>query len=264
MKLETTTGHASESGHWYDRDGKPVYDMRGANGNMRPVTLRDARKYGWLPGFSSIAAMEHKPQLEKWKIDQALMAAVTLPRYPHETDDAFIVRAKEDSKQQARKAADRGTRIHTAIQRSFEGEAVEPACMVYVDAVKDYLRKSFGECEWQAEGTFAHELGYGGKCDLRSERIIIDFKCKDFTETEKLAWPEQCMQLVSYGRGFGMLFPEHVNLFVSTREPGLVHGHYWTQRECEDGWDAFQCLLRLWQIRRGYMSAFTREKVANG
>jgi hypothetical protein len=239
-----------------------IYDIRGANGNIRPVTLRDARKYGWVPGFSSIAGMEHRPQLERWKIEQAILAAVTLPRKPRETDDEFVVRALEDSKKQARKAADTGTRIHTAIQHFYEGETVEPAAAVYVEAVDVYLRKSFGDIKWQAESTFAHELGYGGKCDLRSDRVIIDFKCKDFTDTEKLAWPEQCMQLVSYGRGFGMLFPEHVNIFVSTREPGLIYGHYWTQRECEDGWEAFQCLLRLWQIRRGYMSAFKREMAA--
>src|SRR6185437_12337702 len=105
VAAETTSGRAAESGHWYDRDGKPMYQIRSAKGEMRPVTLRDARKYGWVPGFSGVAAMEHKPQLERWKIDQALMAAITLPRLPDESDDAFISRAREDSGEQARKAA---------------------------------------------------------------------------------------------------------------------------------------------------------------
>src|SRR6185312_7564024 len=112
VAAETISGRAAESGHWYDRDGRPMYEIRSAKGDMRPVTLRDARKFGWVPGFSSIAQMEHKPMLVNWQIEQALMAALTLPRLPDESDDAFIDRAREDSKMQARKAADRGTAIH--------------------------------------------------------------------------------------------------------------------------------------------------------
>jgi hypothetical protein len=210
--------------------------------------------------------MECRPALERWKLEQALLSALTLPRIAHETDDVFIGRAREDSKQQAIKAAATGTRIHTAIQRSYEGETVEPAAMVYVDCVRAYLLKTFGDLEWQAERTFAHELGYGGKADLKASGVILDVKCKDFGEEDlvsgKLAWPEQCMQLVAYSHGFEMSYPEHINLFVSTREPGLIHAHSWTVEECEEGWEAFLCLLKLWQIRRGYASSFVREKAA--
>src|SRR5688572_8327342 len=98
---EVTSGRASESGHWYDRTGKPCYEVRGANGNLRPATLRDARKHGWVPGVSSICQMEHKPQLVRWQVDQGVMAAITLPRIPGEDDDAFKVRVLQDSQQQA-------------------------------------------------------------------------------------------------------------------------------------------------------------------
>src|SRR5690606_19485277 len=98
---EISTGRASEGGHWYGRDGSCVYEIRGANGKMRAVNLRDARKLGLVPGVSSISQMEHKPALERWKIEQALMAALTLPRQPNEPDDAFLERAREDSQEQA-------------------------------------------------------------------------------------------------------------------------------------------------------------------
>src|SRR5690348_3246640 len=115
IATETTSGRPSEGGHWYDRTGAAVYEIRGANGKMRPVTLRDARKLNLVPGFSAIAQMEYKPALERWKIEQALMAALTLPRLDGEDDGAFLTRAREDAQEQSRKAADRGTAIHAAI-----------------------------------------------------------------------------------------------------------------------------------------------------
>lgn len=263
--IETTTGRAAESGHWYDRAGHMVYEIRGSNGAMRAVTLRDARKYGWVPGFSSIAAMEYKPMLERWKIEQALMAALTLPRLPDETDDAFIARAREDSQEQARRAAERGTRIHAAIQGFYEGLAVETEFQPYVDAVRAYLAQRFGEVGWKAEDSFAHELGFGGKADLRNDSVIIDFKCKDFGEDKEglaLAFPEHCMQLTAYAQGFGTIQADHVNIFVSTRIPGLIRVREWDPGERSTAWEAFKCLLRLWQLRKNYVSSFSREKAA--
>jgi len=268
VAAETISGRAAESGHWYDRDGKPMYQIRSAKGEMRPVTLRDARKYGWVPGFSGVAAMEHKPQLERWKIDQALMAAITLPRLPDESDDAFISRAREDSGEQARKAAERGTAIHAAIQGYFEGVPVGADSIPYVTPVREWLFQRFGTEGWQPECSFAHPLGFGGKADLMQRwdhYVVVDFKCKDFGEekdAKDLAWPEHCMQLAAYAQGFGFARANCVNIFVSTRVPGLIRVREWDDAEIDCAWEAFRCLLRLWQIRRNYNSAFQRDVAA--
>lgn len=245
-----------------------MYEIRSAKGDMRPVTLRDARKYGWVPGFSAIAAMEHKPQLERWKIDQALMAALTLPRLPGESDDAFIQRAREDSGEQARKAAERGTNIHAAIQGYFEDAPVAAEMLPFVSPVRDWLYKRFGSGYWIAERSFSHSLGYGGKSDLVRTieiEVVVDFKCKDFGEEKtikELAFPEHCMQLSSYAQGFGMTQPNCVNIFISTRKPGLIQVREWDNSEIATAWEAFQCLLKLWKIRRGYESGFPRVEAA--
>lgn len=256
---EITTGRASEGGHWYSRDGSCVYEIRGANGNMRPVNLRDARKLGLVPGVSSIAQMEYKPALERWKIEQALMAALTLPRLPNEDEGAFLERARTDSQEQARKAADRGTQIHAAIQGHFEGAPCDADHIPFVMPVRGYLAQRFGELPWAAERSFAHVLGYGGKSDLTGPDAVVDFKCKDFgpEKTAKdLAWPEHCMQLAAYAHGFGMPGATCANIFVSTRQPGLIITREWDPDEIAEAWEAFKCLLKLWQIRRGYDSSF--------
>ena len=107
---------AKESGHWYDREGNPRYTIIGANGKERPTTLRDGRKLNLFPSYTKIAGVENKPALNVWKENQIALAAITLPRIEGETDDDFLVRVKEDAKEQSRKAADRGTQIHTAIE----------------------------------------------------------------------------------------------------------------------------------------------------
>lgn len=264
---EITTGRASEGGHWYGRDGSCVYDIRGANGNMRSVNLRDARKLGLVPGFSSIAALEAKPQLERWKIDQALMAALTLPRKDGETDSDFMARAREDSWEQARKAAERGTWIHAALQGYFEDKPVPALDVPFVYPARDWLFEKFGHEHWVSERSFAHQLGYGGKIDISNAvyRVVGDFKCKDFgedKEAEDLAWPEMCMQLTAYSHGLGMPDAIKVNLFVSARVPGLIRFKVWTVDEERTAWEAFKCLLRLWQLRKNYDSSFSTEQVA--
>jgi len=258
-----TTGRAQEGGHWYTRTGAPAYEIPAATGAMRPVTLRDARKLGLLPGVSSILAMEAKPMLEAWKISQALMSALTLPRLPGESDDAFIERARTDSKEQARKAAERGTQLHAAIQGSFDGAPTAAEDIPYVEGVRAWIGQRYGLAGWTAECSFAHPHGYGGKSDLHHLKIpvVLDIKCKDFGEDKRakdLAWPEHCMQLAAYREGHGIPKADCANVFVSTRVPGLVVVREWDDEELADGWAAFQCLLKLWQIRKDYYPGLER------
>lgn len=262
---ETTTGRPAESGHWYDHQGRPVYEIRGANGQMRPCTLRDARKLSLLPGYSSIAAMEHKPMLEAWKINQALLAAITLPRNDGEPDDEFMERARADAKAQAKHAAEKGTAIHAAIQGYYETGEVTMEFTPYVKAVRNYLLEKFGAIPWNAERSFAHPLGFGGKADLQSVNIVVDVKTKAFGEdktVKELAWPEHVMQLAAYSHGFGFTTPTCLNLFVSTEIPGLIRVREWEAAELTSAWAAFMCLLSLWQIRKGYFCEFTSKEQA--
>ena len=79
--------HASQGQHWYDRDGTPRYEVRAKDGSMRPATLRDARKFGWYPGVTSIIKCAAAPGLERWKAEQTILSALTLPRSEGEGSD---------------------------------------------------------------------------------------------------------------------------------------------------------------------------------
>src|SRR5690348_5494109 len=87
----------TEGGHWYDRAGNMVETVTGANGQQVKPDLRHARKLGLLPGVTSVIKVQAAPGLVNWLVDQALMAALTLPRIEGESLDDFKARAKRDS-----------------------------------------------------------------------------------------------------------------------------------------------------------------------
>lgn len=267
MSVELKTGRASEGGHWYTRSGECCYEIRGANGKMRDVTLRDARKLGLLPGVSSILKMEHKDALQRWLIDQAYMAALTLPQIPGETLDAFKERCKIDAAAQADKARDRGTWLHAALQGYFEGAPIQAQDLPYVMPVVGWLGERFGSTHrWLPETSFASPFGYGGKVDLRSGQvpIVIDFKFKDIEADHKkqLAYSDHAMQLWAYDHGFGYEGQAiKLNLFISSTVPGVIIPHEWTADSAHE-FEAFTCLLRLWQIRKSYDSSFSVQSAA--
>ena len=273
-----------ESHNWYDRQGNPVWEIEGANGKMRKPHLGDARKLGLLPGSTGVMKVKAKPALENWKIDQALLSALTLPRIEGETEDKFMDRAKRDSMEQVREAAKRGKAIHAAIEGYFSGEPIKPEFVPYVEGTKEEMKYRLGndilKQPWVAESSFGCPLGYGGRPDLDCPVAVADFKCKDFTEDsvreeiekkraalikkkglhdamgEWKCWPENAMQLASYERGREMRGLALVNFIISTREPGLVVSYVW---EDNDHWlEGFLRLLKVWQWEKNYDSSFTK------
>src|SRR4051812_25248796 len=112
------TGIPAESTHWYRRDGQPCYQVPRAKGDgMRDTTLADARKLDLVPSVSLILKCAAAPGLENWKLRKMLEAALTLPRHEGESLDDFSERVISDSQEQGKKAAERGTDLHAAIEQ---------------------------------------------------------------------------------------------------------------------------------------------------
>lgn len=253
--------HPSEQGHWYDSKGNPVYTIVGANGKERPTTLRDARKMNLFPSVTSIIRCASAPGLERWKQEQVLLAALTLPRLPDEPEEAWLKRVMEDSQEQARKAAERGTAIHAVLQRHFEGVPPEDFTdeAIYVNGVGRKLNEWFGPKKWIAEASFAHPLGFGGKCDLHDDDTVCDFKTKEFTEEDMLGtWDEHAMQLAAYRVGLGMPEARCAIVYVSVNVPGLVHVCELSQNGLDRGWRCFKALLDFWKAKTGYEPSFEK------
>lgn len=247
---------ASESLHWYRRDGTPQYTVEAAKGGQRATTLRDARKMNLVPSVTTIMSCAAKPGLEAWKLNQMLLAALTLPRAPEETEESYVNRIVSDSKEQAKQAAERGTRIHEAVESFYEGILIADMAE-YQLGVGEEIKNKYGLDDFQAEKAFAHELGFGGKVDLHSraykDGLVLDVKSKEFTDPTKVeAYDEHLMQLSAYRVGLGLPKAECANVFVSVTEPGLVVIKEWSQEELERGWTMFSSLLAYWQAKNNH------------
>jgi len=246
---------ASESQHWYTRDGVPRYTVMGKNGKERNTTLRDARTESLVPSVTTVLNVAAKPALMQWMQRQVLMAALTLPKVDNEVEDDYISRIIQDSKEQGRAAADAGTDIHAAVQGFYEGQ-VYPRHEHHVRGCITALRVHFGDVGWIPERSFGHSHGFGGKSDLYVpasegfDGIVVDVKTKEFSDPTKVdAYDEHLMQLAAYRVGLGVPAARCANIFVSRTVLGLSVVKEWSAEDLDRGWEMFCSLLKFWQLK---------------
>lgn len=257
---EIRMGAGSEGGHWYV-PSTPVqcaYEILGANGSWRAVTMRDARKYGWYPGCSSITRQEAAPALERWKVRQAVYSALTHPKVAETKNaDELIALVEKDSMEQVKQAASRGTAIHAAIESYYRDGTVDNDYEPYITAVRKILHALTGVDDreaWTTEVASCHPFGYGGRVDLFSKPlgVTVDFKGKEFAKGDDVkAYPEQGRQLAAYRE---MVCPGSrcINLFISRNNPGLVREYEWNPSDTAKAWNEFVALLTFWQIKNDF------------
>lgn len=248
---------ASESEHWYTKTGTPAYTVANKDGYLRPTTLRDARKLGLVPSVTTIIKCAASPGLEAWKLQQMMLAAMTLPRAPEEPEESFIKRIQADSKEQAKAAAQRGSEVHAALESFFETRHVTSRHGDIVLGTETKVVEHFGDLQWSVEKSFGHPLGFGGKVDLHSrdgQGVVADFKTKEFTSetADKVqGFDEHLMQLAAYRIGLDLPQARCANVFVSVTEPGLVVIREWTQEDLRRGTTMFESLLNYWYAKSG-------------
>lgn len=254
--------HVAEGTHFYDRQGKPVYELpNSSKGGMRPTTVRDARRMNLVPSVTTVIKMQAQPGLELWKADQAILAALTLPRREGEPEADWLCRVKHDSRAQGQAAADLGTQIHGAIQSYYERKA-KPAPDMYdhVKGVVLCVGRETPTVPWFPERSFAHTSGYGGKCDLSSYGWVIDFKGKDFGPDEApllKTWDEHPQQLAAYRAGLKLHEARCAIVYFSRTHPGLARFIEIPESDLQRGWCMFSALLDFWKAKNRYDSAWT-------
>lgn len=256
----------SDGGHWYKRTGEPCYEVPTKGGGLRPVNLRWDRGLNLVPSVTTVTRIIDKPALVNWMVDQAIMAALTLPREDGEAEAAWLARVKEDSRAQAKAAAEEGSRIHDACERHYRGLVVPEHYRPHVAGVVAAIDAEFpGVTDWVAEASFAHESGFGGKVDLHSPStgIVVDYKGKDgdFSDGKKLAY-DQHWQLGAYQVGLGLSNADCANVFFSRTHPGATKLHRWKAAEVAEGAAIFAASVQLWKLLKKYDPAFDAKALA--
>lgn len=247
--------------HFYLRTGEPFHTVPLAKGEgTRPANVRDARKVGAIPSTTNRLAILSKPGLEAWKQEQAILAALTLPRIEGETDDAFAHRVVEDAGEQVSKAGDLGTRIHAAIEAYARSKTAPPADLLpYLAPFIGWFDSNVEEVGLTEEIVVNEAEGYAGKLDallkIGGRWCLCDFKsqgCPNGKPNYYETWP---LQLESYARALPSGFkadallsvviptsPEHLGLHIK-EYPAIERERYW---------EAFQAAGVLWTYIKGY------------
>jgi hypothetical protein len=253
-----------DKAHWYQPDGVPLHTVLSAKGEPRPTTLRDARKLNLLPSVTNILGVIAKPELTAWLQEQAVMAALTLPRLAGETEDAFARRVVEDSQSTRDGAADFGTAFHAGAERvasTLEVDDDHPAA-AWLAHYRVWFQGNAALLNWTEKVLVNRAIGYAGTADLFIEHAVhgptlVDLKTmKSASRTGKAGallkpYKSWCYQLAAYRKALGLPV-KCMNLIVNSVEPSIPIEHVWTEAEMEQGEAAFEAAHRLWVIEKGY------------
>src|SRR5262245_46257086 len=252
--------------HWYLRDGRPFHEIANASGTgNRPVTLRDARKVMAFPSVTNVLGVLAKPGLDAWKIEQGIMAALTLPKAPGEPLDVFARRVVEDMGEQVEKAVDFGSAIHNACEVYALNKQVptDPALLACFEPWRRWFDENV-ERIGSIEQVFVHsEHGYAGRVDMVALLkgigwCVVDFKTQRVKRSAKgeakptfyEAWP---LQLAAYRQAVLATGAKSVTGLVSvvidSAEPGPVHVRLWNSMNAPfvDYFGSFLAALDSWR-----------------
>jgi hypothetical protein len=247
MNLKTENEELKQSEHWYDIDGNPRYD----------ADLRMARKHNLVPSVTTILKILAQPGLDSWKLNEAILAALTLPRIADESEQTFAKRVLEDSASHAKTAAGIGTALHDWAENYVKKTPVlfvpgyEKSCFMLQEWIDENIDSGF------AEESFVNiELGYAGKIDfygkLKDGRMaFVDWKGQGIKAGKRpIFYDKWVQQLSAYAQGKDVTL---ISVAIGTiKENQGVWVKEWSQEEKEKGWRIFKLCLQLWQTEKEY------------
>lgn len=259
------SGFASQSGgHWYSVTGVPVHTVVGTNGKERNTNLRDARKLNLLPSVTTVLRILDKPQLNDWKVQQAVVAAVSTARQPQETDEAFAERIMLVASEPMTAAQDFGTALHDLMEkRAVSPDALKsplvdtnlrpwfPFIEEFYDDVTEVVL-----CESTVVGN-----GYAGRIDLLSRHrsidglVLNDFKTSKWKRGKASFYDDHARQLAAYAAILEDQYCEPVtcrNVGINSLAAEPFQSRVWTHEERQQAGLVFQQTLKLWQLITGY------------
>ena len=231
---------------------------------MRPTTLRDARKLGLLPSVTNVLGVINKPELTEWKMTQAVLAALTLPRKEGEGEDEFAKRVVEDSQSRVKTAVDFGSAFHAGAERVAKTLEVDPAdpYAAWLDLHRTWFQANCARLLWTERVLVNTELGYAGTADLLIEHqqhglTLVDYKTQGLKPgpngrpSKPRAYGSWCQQLAAYRRAIGKPMA-CLNLIVNSAEPSAPVEHLWSDEELRAGLESFEAALVIWRNDKGY------------
>ena len=248
----------SGSAHWYGRDGSPQHH----------TNVKGAIRHGYYPSVTSYLKVWPKPALDRWKIEQAIMSAITLPRMPNEADDAFAKRVAEDMGEEAKSAAKVGSDLHELMNvRLVTGAwpTDKPQLSAWMEMYEPWISANIVETIMSERVLTNDEWGYAGTVDLIAKTTqwgtaVLDFKNQNVRATGPAFYDEWLMQLVAYGMAYDENLIDEtksgvdclVSLVLDRNKPAAPYVHVWPYKDWSRAWDKFRSCMELWCLWKDY------------
>ena len=256
-----TKGKQIAASHWYTRDGQPAHAQPKAGGaGERPTTIADARRLGLVPSVTTILGIIGKPQLEKWKVSQGILAAGKNPRQEAESQEYWVQRVYDAAFQQVEDAAEKGSAIHAALDAVMDGQPVADEYRAHVQPVLAWLSETGIEIAERETLVVNLQEGYAGRADVffrygKRGIGILDYKTRKTRVGERVTpYDGQGMQLAAYAAAFyGVDALPRVlaaNVYISTTEPGRME--VCKHEDLPGLYQAFRHACALWRHLKNY------------
>jgi len=251
-----------ESGHWYTSNGQSAHVIVGANGKERNTTVADARKLKLLPSVTSVLGILEKPNLTAWKIEQAILSSLTLPRQQDEDLTEYAKRCVADSKESTTKAAQHGTDMHVEMENILLGKPVskEPFLQPYIETFRNWAKENVEKTYWCEKALVGR--GYAGRCDAFVKLAgigdaLIDLKNRKYNpKYEPFYLESDCTQLACYRD----CADQHegtpiacVSVVLPSNDPSKILTKQWDEEDLVESFKAFQHLLKIWAWLKNYV-----------
>ena len=256
-----TEKQSTASQHWYTAAGEPRhYTGSLKDGELRPTTLRDARKERLFPSITSILGVLEKEALKRWQFRQIAFAASRAPIQENESEDYFVERVLTQAFQVTSDAADLGTQIHAAMEARLAGEHFDPNMDGYINPALEWLDQNMIEPVEIEKVVVDTKNGFAGTCDYigraaNGTPVVLDWKSRKTRPGAPVkSWDGMIMQVAGYAKAY---WGEHVNVaganvVISTTEPGRVEILRYTPKQINQAYLALTQLCEVWRYIKGY------------
>jgi len=246
-----------QAGHWYSEKGESAHVIIGANGKERNTTVADARKLGLYPSVTSILSILDRPQLTNWKIEQSIMASLTLPKEENETLETYARRVVKDSKESTTKAAEHGTKMHTEMENILLGRAAssDETLAPYIKTFSEWAEKNVEKTYWCEKGLVGG--GYAGRCDAYVKLrgigdAIIDLKNRKVNPKYDPFYDTDCAQLWAYRAASENPKCACMSVVLASNDATKLMTKVWDEDELYQAGIAFCAMQRVWAWVKGY------------
>ena len=247
-----------QAGHWYTAEGESAHVVIGKNGKERNTTVTDARQMGLYPSVTSVLGIMDKPQLTSWKIEQAIMSSLTLPKEEGETLEEYARRVVKDSKESTTKAAEHGTKMHTEMENILLGRAcsADEVLKPYIETFKKWADANVEKTYWCEKGLVG--AGYAGRCDayVKLKGIgdaIIDLKNRKVNPKYSPFYEHSdAPQLWAYKNASENPQAACVSIVLASNDSSKLMTRVWEDDELYQAGIGFNALLKVWAWVKAY------------